>query len=80
MGAQLQLDVLQLPGAQQPQQHGGDDGGGVEVQVPCDGGDVEAPERGDDDVVHRNDGRDDEPQLCRDDDHDDAVLKLYLCR
>ena len=45
-----------------------------------DGGDVEAPERGDDDMVHRGGGRDDEPQLCRDDDHDDAVLKLYLCR
>ena len=45
-----------------------------------DGGDVEALERGDDDVVHRGDGRDDEPQLCRDDDHCDAVLKLYLCR
>ncbi len=43
--------------------------------------DVEALERGDDDVEHRDgDGRDDEPQLYRDDDHDDAVLKLYLCR
>ena len=45
-----------------------------------DGDDVEVLVRDDDDVVHRSDGRDDEPQLYRDDDHDDAVLKLYLCR
>jgi hypothetical protein len=32
------------------------------------------------DEEHRGDGRDDASLLCRDDDRDDAVLKLYLCR
>jgi hypothetical protein len=27
-----------------------------------------------------DDDRDDASLFCRDDDHDDAVLKLYLCR
>ena len=79
LGALPLLDAQLLPDAQQPLVRG-------------DGGDVEQPllERGDDDdddgVVQLlqerddDDGRDDEPQLCRDDDHDGAVLKLYLCR
>ena len=58
---------------------GGDDGG-VEAAVLRDGDDVEVLVRDDDDVEHRDDGRGDASQLCRDDDHDDAVLKLYLCR
>ena len=84
-------DALQLPGVLQPL----DAQLLPDAQLPLvrgDGGDVEQPllERGDDDdddgVVQLlqerddDDGRDDEPQLCRDDDHDGAVLKLYLCR
>ena len=85
-------DALQLPGVLQPL----DAQLLPDAQLPLvrgDGGDVGQPllERGDDDddddgVVQLlqerddDDGRDDEPQLCRDDDHDGAVLKLYLCR
>ena len=79
LGVLQPLDAQLLPDAQQPLVRG--DGGDVEQPLlERDGDDDDGvvlllQERDDDD-----DDRDDEPQLCRYDDHDDAVLKLYLCR
>ena len=57
------------------QERDGDDDG-VELPLQEHGG-------GDDDdvvqLLQERDG-DDASLFCRDDDHDDAVLKLYLCR
>ena len=85
LGVLQPLDAQLLPDAQQPLVRG--DGGDVEQPLLERDGDGDGDGDDDDDGVVQllqerddDDGRDDEPQLCRDDDHDGAVLKLYLCR
>ena len=80
LGALPLLDAQLQPDAQQLLVRDDDDDDGVELPLQERGGDDD-----DDGVVQLlqerdDDDRDDASLFCRDDDHDGAVLKLYLCR